>query len=168
VPPIDQTVRTQLIVPEQVTLFDYWASKNGERLPRRADIHPGEMRALLPSISLMDVLEDTPLQLRVRLAGTRLRDYLGMEITGRLLDELDLRDQRDYWQTAYREVVEFRRPAQGVVRLMPWKQAGIFQFWLRLPLMDEEGRINMVLGHDAFMQSAKATALAARAGQRIA
>lgn len=167
-PPIDLTVRAQLIVPEQVALFDYWASKSGERLPARSDIHPGEMRSLLPSISLMDVLDDAPLQLRVRLAGTRLRDYLGVEITGRTFDELDLRDQRDYWHTAYREVVEFRRPAQGVVRLMPWKQAGMFQFWLRLPLMDQEGRINMVLGHDAFLQSAKATALAARAGQRIA
>ncbi len=57
VPPIDQTIRTQLIVPEQVELFDYWASKRGERnFPRRADIHPAEMRALLPSLSLLDVL----------------------------------------------------------------------------------------------------------------
>ncbi len=51
---------------------------------------------------------------------------------------------------------------------MPWKQAGLFQFWLRLPLLNDEGRIVMVLGHDAFMQSTKANALAARAGQRIA
>ncbi len=166
---IDQAVRAQLLVPQQVELFDYWASKSSETaFPRRADIHPAELRALLPCLSLMDVTEYAPLQLRVRLAGTRLRDYLGVEITGRTLDELDLRDQRDYWETAYREVVEYRRPAQGVVPLMPWQRAGVFQFWLRLPLVNEDGRIVMVLGHDAFMQSTKASALAARAGQRIA
>ncbi len=136
--------------------------------PTRADIQPAELRRILPSLSLVDVTDDEQPRLRIRLAGTRLRDYLGVEITGHYLDEYDLGDQTDYWDAAYREVIIGGRPAQGVVPLTPWKQPNIFQFWLRLPLMNDQGRIVMVLGHDAFMQSEKAHALASRANLRIA
>lgn len=165
----DQAIRAQLIVPEQRELFDYWRAKAGEGgYPTRADIQPAELRRILPSLSLIDVTEEEQPRLRVRLAGTRLRDYLGVELTGHYLDEYELGDQTDYWDAAYREVVHGGRPAQGVVPLTPWKQPNIFQFWLRLPLMNGEGRISMVLGHDAFLQSEKAHALAEKANVRIA
>jgi hypothetical protein len=165
----DQAIRAQLIVPEQSELFDYWRSKSVDgAYPTRSDIQPGEMRALLPSLSIMDVIDGEPPRLRFRLAGTRLRDYLGVEVTGRHLDEFDLGDQVEYWQAAYREVIRAGRPAQGVIPLVPWNQPNVFQFWLRLPLMDDQGRISMVLGHDAFLQSEKAHALAERANLRIA
>lgn len=158
-------------MPEQRELFDYWRSKSVDgAYPTRADIQPGEVRALLPSLSLLDVVtagEDT-VRLRVRLAGTRLRDYFGVETTGHFLDEYDLGDHAEYWNAAYREVIAVGRPAQGVISLDAWKQPNVFQFWLRLPLVNEEGRIAMVLGHDAFLQSEKAHALAERANLRIA
>lgn len=169
----EQAIRAQLIIPEQQELFDYWRSKGGEAgCPTRADIRPGDIKALLPCISLLDILDGSPAgearRLRVRLAGTRLRDYLGVETTGRCLDEFDLGDQRLYWDAAYREVVEAGRPAQGVVPMTPWRQPHVFQFWLRLPLVGDDGRIVMVLGHDTFLQSEKAQALANRANLRIA
>ena len=165
----DQAIRAQLIVPEQRELFDYWRSKAAENgYPTRADIQPAELRRILPSLSLIDVTDEEFPRLRVRLAGTRLRDYLGVELTGHYLDEYDLGDQTDYWDAAYHEVVHGQRPAQGVVPLTPWKQPNIFQFWLRLPLMNEDGRISMVHGHDAFMQSEKAHALAGKANVRNA
>lgn len=165
----EQAIRAQLIIPEQQELYDYWRSKSsGGRFPTRADIQPSELKPLLPSLSLLDILGGGPLALRVRLAGTRLRDYYGIETTGRCLGDFDLGDQRGYWEAAYREVVEVGRPAQGVVPLTPWNQPHIFQFWLRLPLADADGRIVMVLGHDAFLQSEKAHALASRANLRIA
>lgn len=165
----DEAIRAQLIVPEQRELFDYWNARRPlDSYPQRADISPADLRKLLPCISLLDVVDAEPLTLRVRLAGTRLRDYYGMETTGRHLHEFDLGDQRDYWNAAYREVVIAGRPAQGVVPLVPWSQPHIFQFWLRLPLADAEGRIVMVLGHDAFMQSEKAKALAGASLLQIA
>nr|RAW04047.1 hypothetical protein DBT41_09730 [Aerococcus urinae] len=165
----EQAIRAQLIIPEQRELYDYWRRKGADgRFPTRADIQPAELKALLPSLSLLDILGDGPLNLRVRLAGTRLREYYGVETTGRRVGDFDLGDQRAYWETAYREVIEAERPAQGVVPLTPWNQPHVFQFWLRLPLIDAEGRIVMVLGHDAFLQSEKAHALASRANLRIA
>jgi hypothetical protein len=164
-----QAIRAQLIVPEQKELFDYWRSKaGGGRYPTRADIQPAELKRLLPSLSILEVVEGEAPRLKVRLAGTRLRDYLGVEITGHHLDEYDLGDQTGYWDAAYREVILGGRPAQGVVPLTPWGQPNVFQFWLRLPLVNDEGRIIMVLGHDAFMQSEKAHALAGKANLQIA
>lgn len=164
-----EAIRAQLIVPEQRDLFDYWCSKCPvDGFPKRADIEPSELRSVLPSLSLLDVMEGGPLRLRVRLAGTRLRDYLGVETTGKYIEDFDLGDQRGYWEAAYREVVEARRPAQGVVPLLPWNAPDVFQFWLRLPLVDEADRVAMVFGHDAFLQSEKAHALAGRANLRIA
>jgi hypothetical protein len=37
-----------------------------------------------------------------------------------------------------------------------------------LPLADGDGRVVMILGHDAFLQSEKAHAIASRANLRIA
>ena len=122
----------------------------------------------MPSLSLYDVKGNEPLQLNVRLAGTRLRDYLGLEITGRMLADFDLGDQRAYWEAAYEEVLAGARPAQGVVQMTPWGKPEIFQFWLRLPLMDENANIVMILGHDAFLQSEKARALVERSSVRTA
>lgn len=165
----DEAIRAQLIVPEQRELFDYWRGKAGNgTYPTRADIQPAELKRLLPSLSIIELVEGDAPRLRVRLAGTRLRDYLGVEITGHYLDEYDLGDQTDYWDAAYREVILGGRPAQGVVPMTPWQQPNIFQFWLRLPLVDAEGRIVMVLGHDAFLLSEKAHALASKAKLRIA
>lgn len=167
--PQDQAIRAQLIIPEQLQLFDYWRAKcTDHRFPLRSDIHPADIKVQLPSLSLLDVVGSDDLQLRVRLAGTRLRDYFGVELTGRCLADLDLGDQRDYWCAAYNEVLVGARPAQGVVPLSPWGRPQMFQFWLRLPLMDEQGRIVMVLGHDACLQSEKAHAIADRANLRIA
>ena len=126
------------------------------------------MRSLLPSISLYDVMDAETPKLRVRLAGTRLRDYLGRETTGMMLDEIAQGNDYAYWEVAFREVIRARRPAQGVIEAGRPGGAKLFRFWLRLPLENEEGRIHMVLGHDVFLQSEKAHALASRANLEIA
>ena len=157
-------------MPEQRELFDYWRSKSHDgAYPMRADIQPGELRALLPSLSLLDIVAETEdtVRLRVRSPDAAARLFRRRD-DGHFLDEYDLGDQTEYWNGAYREVIGAGRPAQGVIALDAWKQPNVFQFWLRLPLADAEGRIVMVLGHDAFLQSEKAHALAERANLRIA
>ena len=74
-------------------LFAYWASLKGDaRLPARRDLHPGDIKRLLPTISLIDVLADSPkpglVDYRIRLAGTGLYGVYGREITGRRLAEV--------------------------------------------------------------------------------
>jgi hypothetical protein len=39
------------------------------------------------------------------------------------------------------------------------------RFWLRLPLAEDAGRVNMILGYDTFVYAAKLGALAGRLGR---
>lgn len=117
-------------------------------MPCRADLKPSHFPRLLPAISLMEVVGGDDASLRVRLAGTRLREIYDREITGLHLDDFDLGEKRPYWMAAYRQVIETGKPAQGVVRGPRVNKDHLVQFWLRLPLACEEGRVRMILCHD--------------------
>lgn len=57
-------------------------------MPSRADIDPVDMpRKLLPHIVLVDVLA-SPLRFRYRVMGTAITSMLGLDWTGRFVDEL--------------------------------------------------------------------------------
>ncbi len=154
----DLAFRTQLVVPEQRQLYDYWRDCCAHRtMPSRHDISPMDFPKLLPYISLVDVDAEAG-RFRVRLAGTRLRDVYDREITGRYLDELDFGDKTEYWLSAYRRVTSNGRPAQGVIRGPRRNKDHLVQFWLRLPLSPNDDRVSMILCYDAFIPAAKATA----------
>ena len=153
--------KAQLVTAEQRQLFDYWEARcTGEALPRRADIDPIDFPRLLPSISLLEVENagqpHAEHRVKVRLAGTRLRDMYGRETTGLYLDEFLSPENDSYWTAAFTRVISQGKPAQGVLSLEDLGQAGTFQFWLRLPLVDAEGNIAMVLGLDTLLVSEKA------------
>lgn len=60
-------------------LYVYWDDKRaGRRMPARADIAPEQIRALLPNLMLIDVLED---DFRYRLVGTRIVEDMGRNLT---------------------------------------------------------------------------------------
>jgi len=84
-----------------LTLYAYWLSKRGGRaMPSRADIDPGDFRALLPHILLVDVI-DGGTDFRYRLVGTELERHLGRPVTGRLLSELVSGRYLDYMRSLY-------------------------------------------------------------------
>src|SRR5689334_23247880 len=132
-------------------LFTYWTSlKGGARLPGRCDLDPADIKRLLPTLSLIDVLADTPkrglVDYRIRLAGTGLYGVYGREITGRRLAEVYSAQAADYWRVELGKVVAERRPAVGVHNLA-WRGAGHLSIlWLRLPLASDGERVDMILG----------------------
>jgi hypothetical protein len=143
-------------------LFAYWASlKGGARLPGRRDLDPAGIKRLLPTISLIDVLADTPkpglIDYRMRLAGTGLYGVYGREITGRRLAEVYSPQATDYWRTELGKVVRQGRPSVGVHNLA-WRGAGHLSIlWLRLPLASDGERVDMILGFDAVVGMQQAT-----------
>jgi hypothetical protein len=146
----DIAFRAQLVIPEQRQLYDYWVSRaRGSQLPDRRAIHPKDFPRLLPYVSLIDVEKGSG-RCKVRLAGTRLRDIYDRETTGLYVDDLDWGDKRDYWLAAYARIVNDGKPAQGVVRGPRVHKDHLVQFWLRLPLRSENGRVGMVLSYDTF------------------
>lgn len=130
-------------------LFAYWAGlRQAGQLPGRADIHPKDIKRLLPTITLTDVVGDPP-EFRMRLAGTGLYSVYGREITGRRLEDIYNTAAADYWRAELTKVVAERRPAVGVHSLA-WRGAGHLSIlWLRLPLASNGKDVDMILGYDA-------------------
>lgn len=142
------TFRAQLVIKDHRKLYDYWRKQaSGSRLPSRKDINPAAIRALLPHVCLIDIekgIQDAVF----RLAGTRIRDIYGFEITGRSLREMEWGDRAVYWDAIYRYIVDKCAPMQGIVKGPLAQREHITAFWLRLPLSDDGERVNKILCHD--------------------
>jgi len=130
-------------------MFAYWASlRRGAGLPGRVDLHPSNMKRLLPTVSLIDVMRE-PRDYRLRLAGTGLYGVYGREITGKSLTEVYNTDAAEYWRKELDKVVDERRPGVGVHSLA-WRGAPHMSIlWLRLPLASNGKDVDMILGYDA-------------------
>jgi hypothetical protein len=142
--------RAQLVIFEQLQLYDHWvATARGRPMPDRSDIEPSAFPKLLPCISLLERTEHG--RLRVRLAGTRLRELFDREITGLYVDDCDFGAKPGYWRAVYDHLTTTCLPAQGVVRGPRMHKEHLVHFWLRLPLRHDGIPAAMILGHDIFV-----------------
>jgi hypothetical protein len=140
--------RAQLVIREQRELFDYWRNcAKGRALPRRADINPAAIATLLPGISILEAGARVD-QIFYRLAGTRLRDIYGREVTGKSVFDLEFGEKKNYWLAVYRKVLEEQVPMQGAVKGPVADRDHVVLFWMRLPLSDGDNIVNKVLCHD--------------------
>lgn len=140
--------RAQLVTQGQRELFDYWLRSAGQRrMPARSDLDPLKVPRLLPHIGLIDVRAGVD-QASFRLAGTRLHDIYGQEITGKRADEVFSGDSAEYWHRIHARVMEKGLPLHGVVRGPAKGRDHVVLFWLRLPLSEDGGRVDRILCHD--------------------
>ncbi len=147
------TFRAQLVFRGQRLLYDYWRSCAGTRqMPSRGDIDPTSMRECLPYICLIDILDGFPSAV-VRLAGTRVREVFGFELTGKCLGDLEWGERTEYWQAVYRRILDTAAPLQGAIQGPICKREHITLFWLRLPLSDDGERVNKILCYDVAVPS---------------
>lgn len=147
-----EAFRLQLVVPAQREVFDCWLEcRQDGLLPKRQSFNPCSIPALLPSISIIDVLPDD--RFKVRLAGTRLRDVFDREITGLSVAELERLSNPGYWQRACSAVVSSRMPVHGAIRSPRVTKDHLVQFWMRMPFVNEDGRISQLLGFDVCIPS---------------
>jgi hypothetical protein len=147
--PSELAFRAEAILREQRELYDYWrACAQSRPIALRYDIDPVAIPTLLPGLSLLDVGEDVD-SLRYRLAGTRVREIYGAEITGRAVFDIGFQHKREYWRSVYRRVIDSQTPMQGAVRGPSAGRDHLVLFWLRLPLGGLSGAVERVLGYDA-------------------
>lgn len=140
--------RAQLVTQGQRDLYDYWREAAGFRkMPARSDINPFGVPKLLPCIGLIDLTEGLG-EARFRLAGTRLRDVYGEEITGKRIDRVFAGACADYWQDIHGRVTEEGSPHHGVVRGPTQGRDHIVLFWLRLPLSEDGAKVDRILCYD--------------------
>jgi hypothetical protein len=140
--------RAQLVMSGQRELFDYWLGSAGARpMPARSDLDPLKVPRLLPSIGLIDVRDGLD-SACFRLAGTRLHDIYGQEITGKRAGEVFSGERADYWRRIHARVLEQGLPLHGVVRGPAKDRDHVVLFWLRLPLSEDGGRVDRILCYD--------------------
>lgn len=130
----------------QQELINYWQRlRDGRGCVWRDAIDPGALRSMLASLSIVQF--DASGDGRFRIAGSRLRDILGMEARGRRVADV-MGAHGDAFSLGLSVALERRGPVGGLI-----EQDGGMHAWLRLPLMDSTGHLTMVLCHDELLAS---------------
>ena len=129
-----------------IELWKYWNGKRGGRLmPARADLDPSEIPHILPYIYLLDVLHE-PVRFRARLLGTSVRDFIGRDSTGVMLDEKLYGDETEDALAILRLVVDTKAPVgiwgPETLRETEWEEKEA----MILPLSNDGQRVDMLLG----------------------
>jgi len=102
--------RAQLVTRGERDLFDYWLRSAGtRRMPARSDLDPLKVPQLLPHLGLIDVRNGLD-QASFRLAGTRLWDVYGQEITGKRVDDVFSGERADYWRRIHERIISLGEP----------------------------------------------------------
>jgi len=95
--------------PRLKRFYDYWQmARRGRRFPARCDIDPLDFPYMLGNVMLVDVLRD-PLRFRIRLHATNVVDRAGLDLTGKLIDEMPA-ERRKAAEAHYRQVLAQRAP----------------------------------------------------------
>ena len=89
---------------------DWDQRRRGREFPARADFDPLDLKYILGDLSLVDVLRD-PLRFRFRLHASNVVDRGGIDMTGRLVDEMPDERRRNNTLRHYTKVVTERQPS---------------------------------------------------------
>jgi len=134
-------------------LFDYWRGKRaGRKMPARADLDPAELKMMLPSMILVDVVYDDTgkADFVYRLLGTHEVEVRGENPTGRRVAENFFGPSLENVLGCYMTVIENKQPYLDddyYVRDGDYyaDEANIF-----LPLSNDGERINMIIVYTAY------------------
>lgn len=128
--------------PILLDLLNYWEHLRGGRIaPLRSEIDPREIRTALEHTF---ILEKTPKgQVRIRLAGQKLTDRMGMELRGMPAYSLIAPEDRDGFNATLAGI--FTDPKIVQLDLTGATNGGAAQMLL-LPMRNDAGEINRMLG----------------------
>lgn len=128
-----------------------WVSRlHGREMPARADFDIVDFGYILGNINLFDV-ERNPLRFRFRVHGTNAVTRLGIDLTGKTVDDYDDPGYRALLNQNYADVVKTCRPLR--VLRDPYMVRDKVLRWeaLILPLSEDGRMVNMLMvGIDLF------------------
>jgi len=126
-------------------LYDHWDSLRAGRLaPFRAEINP---RAFSPALEHMFILETLgPDDIRIRLAGRRLCEMMGMEVRGKPAVSMMRADSRAQLARIMRQVTSTPSIAEITLRAHDFSNAEFDASMILLPLRSDFGTIDRIIG----------------------
>jgi hypothetical protein len=130
--------------------FCWEEARAGRAMPRRQEVSPSKLGPALPYISLIDVIDETPLDFQYRLIGQHLITHTGQNLKGKRSSQLPAAGDGRPLYKSYVRCVESGEPVaiglqiktlNGTMRLLHWK------VW---PLGEQGERPNGLLGAALF------------------
>lgn len=94
------------------TLYRWWLDNRHDDIPDRNAFQPVDFKRILPNVIISEV-KHNPFRIRYRLAGTKVVDATGFNITGRYLDEMLATEPEAPWQEIYQDCYDNRRSFLG-------------------------------------------------------
>ncbi|MEM5517958.1 PAS domain-containing protein [Henriciella sp. AS95] len=138
--------RVNALTSAQKEILSHWrAAKGGLELPRRSDINPGQLRAHLSSISMIEIDESGDAWFR--LVGSKLLSILGPKPGGRNLRDFS-GEAASIWSLGLKAAAEAGRPMGGILERQSNRHS-----WLRLPLATGHPGRSLILCHDVILKS---------------
>lgn len=131
----------------QAELIKHWrACCRDGLLPFREQLDPGQIRAHLSEVSIVEISAER--EARFRLVGSGLRKVFGRDMRGRKVSELD-QSMLEMLSLGLERSCEEQQPVGGLIERSHDTHA-----WLRLPLQGN-GRAVQVLCHDVLIPNAR-------------
>ena len=137
--------------------YEYWLSKKGDwPFPARADFDPLLEQPELSRNMVLVQVERVPLDFRYRYIGTRVRENMSAEWTGKRMSEIPMqRAPNPIWQH-HLWVLEHRRPRfYRPAYLGPFKEFKFIES-AQLPLGPDGSEIDMMMVFVDFLRKAVA------------
>jgi hypothetical protein len=129
---------------------DWVRRLRGREMPSRSDFDVLDLKYILGNINLLDVERD-PLRFRFRVHGTNAVDRLGVDMTGKTVDDYDDPGYRALVNQYYAGVVETRRPLRVLRDPYMLREKVLCWEGLILPLSEDGRTVNMLMvGIDLF------------------
>lgn len=105
--------------PDFLALLDWWlGARAGRAMPSRRDFRPENLPRLLPDLFILSERPDTG-RWGFRLAGTRLTEIYGTEVTGQPVDAIFSPSLSERFHASYRDVSQNRVLEFLILRLEP-------------------------------------------------
>jgi hypothetical protein len=132
--------------------FDYWKSRcrPDGMPPRRADIDPFEITAIMPNIVLLDVLNN-PRDFRYRVVGTGVVEHLTADWTGHKVSEIPIQGPDGSIFSACNRVVTSKHPLLSRIPYVGPHAEYLSCEDIILPLVDDEGAVEKLLAFVAYI-----------------
>jgi hypothetical protein len=98
-----------------MALGAYWEGLAGGAVPERSQLDVAEIKSALPYVMLME-FEPDPFVVRYRLTGTKIDEWVGLNVTGRTLNEFvpgDRSGSSSYLMACYEKCWRTQKPVIG-------------------------------------------------------